>query len=114
MDENIKVFANNSVKLCPFCKSDNILPFEEENKYEGDPPISIIVFTALGILAVYVSFVIASYLFFPVVVFVLIIVATRILNKTEKHKQRNPNSDGKKYLCLNCDRSFNVTERKGT
>jgi len=66
------------VSLCPFCGSDNVLPFEEENEESRDLPVLITLLTALGLLAAYFAFVVTSYLYFPVVVFMGIIISTKI------------------------------------
>lgn len=94
--------------LCPFCGSSNILPFEDDSGSESDLPVFIIILTALTVIALYLAFVVASYMYFPVVVFIAIIVSTRIINRQEKKPERKPLAN-KDFICLSCNNNFNRT-----
>jgi len=89
---------------CIYCGSENTLPFEEEHKVKSDPSLLIIMITALSLLAVYFAFIITSYLYFPIIVFIAIIISTRIINR--KAKKKTSVESEKNFICLSCNRTF--------
>jgi len=95
-------------KLCPYCQSDNTLPFEEENGGKGSDSLIIIIFAAVLLIGGYFFFVISSYLFFPFVVFGLIIISTKIINKRDRDRKKTDllPKEKKHYLCLDCSNNF--------
>ncbi|MCK4888308.1 MAG: hypothetical protein KAS21_00375 [Candidatus Aminicenantes bacterium] len=93
--------------LCPFCGSANILPFEDDSGTDSDLPVFIIILTALIVVALYLAFVVASYMYFPVVVFIAIIISTRVINRQEKKPQRKILSIDRDFICLSCNSNFN-------
>jgi len=95
------------VIICPYCKSDNVLPFEEESKGPVNESLFIIIFLALAILGAYFLFVISSYLFFPAVVFAFIILASYFINRQDKKKKKKAvvHVPGE-YICLDCSNDF--------
>ena len=95
---------NGIVDICPYCRSENILPFEDDSKEQSDLPVLIIILTALTLLALYFAFVITSYMYFPVVVFIAIILTTRVVNRQEK--SRKPKIIKGDFICLNCNTSY--------
>ncbi|MCK4765368.1 MAG: hypothetical protein KAW12_24415 [Candidatus Aminicenantes bacterium] len=96
-------------KICPNCRSDNTLPFEEEGSSGkvGDS-LAIILLSALLILAVYFFFVISSYLFYPMVVFAMVIIASLVINKRDRDKKKAKLKPAEKkfHLCLDCSFNF--------
>jgi len=95
--------------LCPFCGSANILPFEDDSGNDNDLPVLVIILTALTVVALYLAFVVASYMYFPVVVFIAIIISTRIINRQEKKPERELLSARRDFICLSCNNNFNKT-----
>ncbi len=98
--------SNNHRNECPYCGSDNILPYEDDSIKSSDLSVTMIITTALSIVALYLAFVVTSYLYFPVVVFIGIIISTRIINKKERGPGKRTDSGGGNYICLNCNNSF--------
>ena len=98
------------INICPYCRSENVLPFEDDNKISSDLPVIITILTALFILALYFAFVVTSYMYFPVVVFIAIILATRVVNRTEKSRRKKHVAVNKDYICLSCNNSFSRSE----
>ncbi len=96
--------------LCPFCGSANILPFEDDSASDSDLPVFIVILTALIVVALYLAFVVASYMYFPVVVFIAIIISTRIINRQEKKPQRKILPAGRDFICLSCNSDFKRTD----
>lgn len=99
---------NKEVRLCPYCQSDNTLPFEEENGGKGNDSLSIIIFAAVLLVGAYFFFVISSYLFFPFVVFGLIIISSKIINKRDRDRKKADllPQEKKYYICLDCSSNF--------
>ena len=105
---------NDHIIICPFCRSENVLPFEDDNKDPSDLPVIIIILTALFVLALYFAFVVTSYMYFPVVVFIGIILTTRVVNKTEKSRRKKHIAVNREYICLSCNNSFSRSEGQGS
>ncbi len=98
------------VDVCPYCSSENVLPFEDDSREQSDLPVVIIILTALAILALYFAFVLTSYMYFPLVVFIAIILTTRVINRQDKSgKQMIIKAKGE-FICLNCNTSFSRSE----
>lgn len=101
--------GNPSDTYCPFCQSTHVLPFEEEKDYRHQYPMHIIFISALLVIGGYLIFMASVYISFPLVVLISIIVTTRMINKREREKKRELlKSLDKDYLCLNCDKPFNL------
>lgn len=100
------------MSLCPYCGSHNVLPFEEESGENRDLPVVLTLLTALGLLALYFAFVVTSYLYFPVVVFMGIIISTKIVNRRENAGRKNKRETEKDFICLSCNRDFRAIPRK--
>ena len=98
------------VDRCPYCRSENVLPFEDDSKDQSDLPVIIIILTALALLALYFAFVLTSYMYFPVVVFIAIILTTRVVNRQEKNKKQKIVKVEGEFICLNCNDSFSRAE----
>jgi len=105
---------NRQIDKCPFCRSENILPFEDDNEEQSDLPVIIIILTALIILALYLAFVVTSYMYFPIVVFIAIILTTRVVNRTEKRGKNKITVVNRDFICLSCNNSFRRPEDQGS
>lgn len=97
--------SNQSYPHCPHCGSDNVLPFEDEERTQSDATLFIIIVLALALMVGYFLFMISSYLTFPLVVFVAIIISTKLINKQEGQKKVEKHVE-KDYMCLDCSRFF--------
>jgi uncharacterized membrane protein YfcA len=91
---------------CPECGSDDALPFEEENRNTGDPSMWIVVVSALIILGGYFLFALSSYLYFPLFVFILIVVVTRAVNRSEGRRKKKRRTKPQDYMCVDCGAFF--------
>jgi hypothetical protein len=97
---------NTSPKpACPHCGSLNVLPFEDEESHKSDPTLFIVLLTAFLLIAGYLIFVISSYIFFPAVVFIAIIVTTRAVNRREKQPKAEKEIE-RDYMCVDCGAFF--------
>ncbi len=96
--------------LCPFCGSTNVLPFEDDSENESDLPVFMIILIALAVVGLYLAFVVASYMYFPVIVFIAIIISTRIINRQEKKPQKKLLHHSRDFICLSCNSNFNRTD----
>lgn len=94
-------------KYCPYCSSDNVLPFEDEGDYKRTYSFYIIILSALVLIIGYLIFLFSSYIFFPVVVFIAIIITTKTINKREREKKKVIQIE-KQYICLNCNSNFKL------
>jgi hypothetical protein len=97
--------SNHSYPPCPYCGSDNVLPFEDEERPQSDPTIFIIIVLALGLIIGYFLFMISSYLTFPLIVFVSIIISTKLINKRERGKKVEKHIE-RDYMCVDCSGFF--------
>ena len=59
---------------CPFCYSENVLPFEDDSKKNDTDSLPLILISALILVVGYFVFIISTYLFLPLVVFIAIVV----------------------------------------
>lgn len=101
-----KITDNYNHSVCPFCGSDNILPFEDDSGSDNDLPVLIIILTALILIALYLALVVTSYMYFPVVVFIAIIFSTRLVNRHENIQKRKPHSGSRDFICLSCNSNY--------
>jgi len=92
-------------KTCPYCGSDNVLPFEDDTPSQGDDTLFIVLVSAFFLIGGYFLVMISVYLFFPLAVFAAIIIVTRWINKQEqgKKKKKIPPHD---YVCMDCGQFF--------
>ena len=99
---------NKKVRICPYCQSDNTLPFEEEGSNKGNDSLAFVILAAILLVGAYFFFVISSYLFFPFVIFALIIISTKIINKRDRNRKKADllPKEKKYYLCLDCSNNF--------
>lgn len=97
---------NYNHRVCPFCGSDNILPFEDDSGRDSDLPVLIIILTALILIALYLALVVTSYMYFPIVVFIAIILSTRLVNRHENTRKRKHLSGSRDFICLSCNSSY--------
>jgi hypothetical protein len=97
--------SNHSYPPCPYCGSDNVLPFEDEEQSRSDPTLFIIIVVALALIIGYFLFMISSYLTFPLIVFVAIIISTKLINKQDREKKVE-NHIERDYMCIDCSGFF--------
>jgi len=90
---------------CPYCGSDNVLPFEDEDRPRSDATIFIIIVSALGLIIGYFLFMVSSYLTFPLVVFAAIIISTKLINKRDREKKVEEHIV-RDYMCVDCSGFF--------
>jgi Flp pilus assembly protein TadB len=86
---------------CPHCGSVNVLPFEDEGAHKSDATFFIVFLSAFLLVAGYLIFMISSYIFFPAVVFLSIIITTRMLNRRERER-KNMEKVERNYMCVDC------------
>jgi hypothetical protein len=97
--------SNHSYPPCPHCGSDNVLPFEDEERSQSDATLFIIIVLALALFIGYFLFMISSYLTFPLIVFVAIIISTKLINKQERERKVEVQIE-KDYMCVDCSGFF--------
>jgi hypothetical protein len=90
---------------CPHCGSGNVLPFEDEENTGSDPTLFIIILLAVALLTGYFLFMISSYLTFPLVVFVAIIISTKLINRQQKQQKVEKHVEWD-YMCVDCGGFF--------
>ena len=91
---------------CPNCGSGNVLPFEDDSGNSDELPVIILILTALSLIALYLAFVVTSYLYFPIVVIIAVIITSRIVNRQERKRHIRTGHKKKDFLCLTCDKGF--------
>jgi hypothetical protein len=93
---------------CPHCGCDDILPFEDEDPPGSNPTMFIVFLSAFLVLTGYFLFMISAYLYFPVVVFISIIVTTRMINKhnREREERMKVGPVKRNYMCVECGNYF--------
>ncbi len=94
-------------KCCPQCGSEDILPFESEEDYKEDYSPAVVLLSALLVITGYLFFVVSSYLYFPMFIFIFIIFAAILINRREKQRKRAEAIE-KDYICLECDNNFKL------
>lgn len=97
--------SNHSYPPCPYCGSDNVLPFEDEERSQGDATLFIIIVLALALIIGYFLFMISSYLTFPLIVFVAIIISTKLINRQERDRKVEKKIE-RDYMCVDCSGFF--------
>ena len=97
--------SNHSYPPCPYCGSDNVLPFEDEERSQSDATLFIIIVLALALIIGYFLFMISSYLTFPLIVFVAIIISTKLINRQERERKVEVHIE-KDYMCVDCSGFF--------
>lgn len=94
---------------CPFCKSFDVLPFEDDNENKVKHTFTLILISAFLLFTAYILFLLSAYLFFPGVVILSIYFFTRVVNELEKKKKIIYKK--KLFLCIKCGRSFEDIEK---
>lgn len=95
------------ILTCPHCGAHNALPFEDDSPSKSDATLTLILITSILLFIGYILLMISTYLFFPGVVFISIIITTRLINRREKEKKESiiiPRD----YMCLDCGEFFRV------
>jgi len=103
--------AAETPPVCPRCDSEAALPFEDEDTTRTDTTLFFVIFSAFLLLTGYFLFMISTYVFFPVVVFVSIIVTTRMLNKKEKQRKAMRDVE-RNYMCTDCGAFFKHKQKE--
>lgn len=91
---------------CTHCGSSNTLPFEDDSPLRGDDTLFMIFLSIALIMSAYFLFVLSSYILFPLVVFLAIILITRMINKRHHHTKPKVTRTHD-YVCLDCSSYFN-------
>jgi len=94
---------------CPYCQSDNMLPFEEE--VEGKPGESLWLIVLSGLLLIGIVFlvVISSVRYFPYVLALGLVLLAYLFNRQKKRKpRRRARPAPRDYVCLDCSRTFHA------
>jgi DNA-directed RNA polymerase subunit RPC12/RpoP len=94
---------------CPYCKSFDVLPFEDDDGDRVKHTFTLILISAFLLFTVYILFLLSAYLFFPGVVILSIYFFTRVVNELEKKKKIIYMK--KHFLCIKCGRSFEDIEK---
>jgi len=97
--------SNHSYPPCPHCGSDNVLPFEEEGRSGNDATFFVIIVLAVALIIGYFLFMISTYLTFPLIVFVAILISAKLINKQEGGKKAAKHIE-RDYMCVDCSGFF--------
>ncbi|MCP5048504.1 MAG: hypothetical protein GY940_15145 [bacterium] len=95
-----------SLPFCSHCGSGNVLPFEDDSHTGGDTTLFIAMLAAVLVLCGYLLFVVTSYLYYPVVVFIAIIATTKLINKHQEERKQVQLRREADYMCLDCGGFF--------
>ena len=95
----------NGEKRCPYCGADDVLPFESEEDYKDDYSFFIVFLAAILLIAGYFLFVISTYLYFPIALFILIMVSAIVVKRKEEQQKKTETVE-KDYMCVECGNSF--------
>ncbi len=90
---------------CPYCGADDILPFENEEDYSNDYSFFIILLAAILVIAGYLLFMVSTYLYFPVAIFIFIIISAKMVNRKDERKRKKKLVE-KDFLCVECGETF--------
>ena len=97
--------TNEKQILCPFCRSDNVLPYEED--HPDQPHTMLVIFlSAFLILGFYFLFLLLSTLSYPIMVIILITIFSLYFNRKEKKKNKIKRLLKKDFMCVDCGQSF--------
>jgi DNA-directed RNA polymerase subunit RPC12/RpoP len=91
---------------CPYCRSERVLPFEEESGPVPNDTFLIIFISAFMLVGFYFLFVLLSYMSYPLMVILLVTVSSWLLNRKEKRKQKPGIIREKDFLCTDCGQEF--------
>lgn len=98
--------------MCPLCGSLNTLPYEEESEHNFEISLTMIIVSGLLLIGLYLAIIVTSYIFYPLVVFAGIIIASKIVNKNRNvGKKGDIEIKETLFLCLNCNRSFKSSNK---
>jgi len=96
-------------KVCPYCQSTNILPFEEEDPQRNQESLMIIIIAAMTLMLGYFFLVVSAYLFFPFVIFAALIFTSFIINRKERRANRKQDKVAKDFICIDCSNTFKIS-----
>jgi hypothetical protein len=97
---------------CIHCGSTNVLPFEDDSPAKNEATLFIIVLSTVLMVTAYFIFVVSSYLYTPLVIFIAIIIVTRLINKHQgDRKKRAEVVEEWDYMCLDCSRSYRAHDQ---
>jgi len=93
---------------CPYCSSENVLPFEEEGRPEdGNQTFITILLAAMAVLAAYFLFLMISYINYPVMTIIVILAVSFVLRRQDKKKRKRKKIQAdKNFICLDCNSQF--------
>jgi len=91
---------------CPHCRSDQILPFEEESGPVRNDTFLIIFISAFMLVGFYFLFVLLSYMSYPLMVILLVTFSSWLLNRKERRQQKPGIIREKDFLCTDCGQEF--------
>ena len=95
---------------CPYCDSENVLPFEEEGGDAGNQTFITILLSALAILGAYFLFLMISYINYPMMIIIIIGAISYIMSRQDKKKKKKIKIQADKdYICLDCNSQFILT-----
>jgi hypothetical protein len=92
-------------RVCPYCGADDVLPFESEETHESDPSFFIVLITAVVLIGGYFLFVVSSYIYFPVAIFIFTIISAKLVKRGEEQRKKETSVE-RDYMCIECGRSF--------
>ena len=90
---------------CPHCGSNDVIPFEEDTGKTWNVSLTVVIISALVLLGGYFLFILSSYLYFPVFILFLIIIAAKWVGNTNRER-RQKRSQPRDYMCLECSQFF--------
>jgi transposase-like protein len=95
---------------CPYCNSENVLPFEEEGGDPGNQTFITILLSALAILGTYFLFLMISYINYPMMIIIIIGAISYIMSRQDRKKKKKIKIQADKdYICLDCNSQFTLT-----
>ncbi|MCP4147138.1 MAG: hypothetical protein GY757_05255 [bacterium] len=93
------------MKTCPYCGADDLLPFESDEEPGIDYSFLVILLSAFLVFLGYFVFVISSYIYFPVAIFIFIIISAKVINRNDERKKKEATIE-RDYLCAECGGEF--------
>lgn len=96
---------------CPYCQSQNVLPFEEEGGGDaGNQTFITILLSALAILGTYILFLMISYINYPLMIIIIIGAISYITRRGDRKKKKKIKiQTDKDFICLDCNSHFTLT-----